>query len=84
MFKSPNLTQPELFDAGVARVGGRSTKNLPGRRGWGKTVSAPGGWGGMEVDGGMGVGSGVRAGMGLGAGVEDGFDVGEWAASEEF
>ena len=50
---------------------GREVKGLPGKRGFGKSVSAPVGgmsWGrGMEVDK-----------------VEDGFDVREWAASEEF
>jgi hypothetical protein len=82
VFKSPRITQPELFarpgigfPAGRLHVpgsGGRSMKGMPGRA-LGKAVSAPvgglGGWGGMEVDGAEG---------------KDGFDVSEWAASEEF
>jgi hypothetical protein len=84
VFKSPNLTQPELFHRprpmptrfAVPQLPDRATKGLPARRGLGKTVSAPVGrlgfgGGGMDVDEGQGEG-------------EDGFDVSEWAGNEDF
>jgi hypothetical protein len=80
VFKSPNLSQPELFHRqtqarfAVPELPNRAKRGLPARnnRTLGKTVSAPvgglGGFGGgMDIDGG-----------------EDGFDVSEWAGKEDF
>ncbi len=81
VFRSPKISQPELFSKPVQAVpNGRTVKGLPGKkgRGFGKTVSAPvGGLGNWS-------GAGSGAGMDVDRGMEDGFDVKEWAASEEF
>jgi hypothetical protein len=80
VFKSPNLSQPELFHQqpqGRFAVpplpsGDRMKRGLPARRALGKTVSAPVG----------------RLGMGGGMDVdmdgEDGFSISEWAGKEDF
>lgn len=89
VFKSPNLTQPELFhrphlhphpqrQQNQAQTG-RLTRGLPARNGrtLGKTVSAPVGslWGGGgDVD--------MDLDMDGGGEGEDGFDISEWAKEE--
>ncbi|CAD6591123.1 MAG: hypothetical protein TREMPRED_005993, partial [Tremellales sp. Tagirdzhanova-0007] len=77
VFRSPEITQPELFVRPVQMPSnGRRTKGMPGRtRGFGKTVSAPVGKVGWGDGGAMDVDQ---------VEMEDGFNVREWAASEEF
>ncbi|KAK6903341.1 hypothetical protein I204_07517 [Kwoniella mangroviensis CBS 8886] len=93
VFKSPAMTQPELFGptgstskafpSAFKGVNARELRGLPGARklGFGKAMSAPvgslGGWG-MDVD--MSSGGDQQ----VDGGDEDGFDIKEWAENEQF
>ncbi|KAL1405786.1 hypothetical protein Q8F55_007462 [Vanrija albida] len=96
VFKSPVISQPELYAAPGSMppppLPGRATRSLP-RRGFTKTVSAPvgrlGTFSGMDVDlpfvvGAPGVAGFAPSGLAapLGTEEEDGFDVSDWASSE--
>ncbi|KAK4685559.1 hypothetical protein P7C73_g4589, partial [Tremellales sp. Uapishka_1] len=83
VFKTPSLTLPELHHAHPAEKPtqqppvNRLLKGLPGRRGLGKTMSAPVG----KLGGGGRWGGGMDVDM---EEEEDGFSVSDWAGKEDF